>query len=368
MRIGPNIYKRQDGRWEARIMIGKRADGKPQYKSLYARSYRDVSLAKKDFQNNVHFNAPVSMGNTVLFSVAAKDWLEHNRKNWKPSTYNKYKNYLESYIYPCWKDTPAGRITQETYDLLFSYLEKILSDSSLRVINTILKSCLKYTLKNVPIDFKTLSINANPVEILTAAEISNLLYRLRNRVDLNTVGILFALYTGVRLGELCALKWEDLDLEDRVCHVHHTLQRIQNPDRKPDEPKTCLHIGLPKNGKQRVIPLHDYLLGLLQKIQGNYAPSDYLLSGTSIPVEPRTMENRFKKVLKNYGIREVHFHVLRHTFATQCIESGIDVKALSEILGHSSVKITMDKYVHLTMRFKQDQITILQFPEKNRIF
>lgn len=93
MRIGPNIYKRQDGRWEARIMIGKRADGKPQYKSLYARSYRDVSLAKKDFQNNVHFNAPVSMGNTVLFSVAAKDWLEHNRKNWKPSTYNKYKNY-----------------------------------------------------------------------------------------------------------------------------------------------------------------------------------------------------------------------------------------------------------------------------------
>ena len=80
------------------------------------------------------------------------------------------------------------------------------------------------------------------------------------------------------------------------------------------------------------------------------------------------MENRFKKVLKNYGIREVHFHVLRHTFATQCIESGIDVKALSEILGHSSVKITMDKYVHLTMRFKQNQITILQFPEKNRIF
>ena len=368
MRIGPNIYKRQDGRWEARIMIGKRADGKPQYKSLYARSYRDVSLAKKNFQKAIHFNMPISNSNTVIFSMVTAEWLEYNRKNWKPSTYNKYKNYLESYMYPYWKDIPVGMITQETYDLLFSNLEKTLSDSSLRVINTILKGCLKHTLKSVPIDFETLPVASNQVEILTSSEVSILLYVLRNRVDLNTVGILFALYTGVRLGELCALKWEDIDLEDRICHVRHTLQRIQNLDRKPDEPKTYLHIGLPKNGKQRVIPLHDYLIGLLQKIRRNFAPSDYLLSGTSVPVEPRTMENRFKKVLKNYGIREVHFHVLRHTFATQCIESGIDVKALSEILGHSSVKITMDKYVHLTMRFKQNQITILQFPEKNRNF
>ncbi|MFR5354891.1 MAG: tyrosine-type recombinase/integrase [Clostridia bacterium] len=103
---------------------------------------------------------------------------------------------------------------------------------------------------------------------------------------------------------------------------------------------------------------------MLRKIQEKYEPSDYLLSGDFRPTEPRTMENRFKKVLKTCGIREVHFHVLRHTFASQCIESGMDIKALSEILGHSSVKITIDRYVHLTMKFKQHQIMILHFPEK----
>ena len=118
-------------------------------------------------------------------------------------------------------------------------------------------------------------------------------------MDLNTVGILFALYTGVRLGELCAVQWKDINLEQRVCYIRHTLQRIQNPDRKSGEPKTCLHIGLPKNGKERIIPLHDHIVDLLRKIQEKYEPSDYLLSGDFRPTEPRTMENRFKESFEN---------------------------------------------------------------------
>lgn len=364
MRIGPNIYKRRDGRWEARVVIGKKANGKPQYKYLYAPTYREVSLAQKDFQKTVCFMIPASEKQKLLFQTAADEWLKQKRKSCKPSTYNKYKNYLDSYILLRWKNTPVGMITQETYDQLFTSLEETLSDSSLRVINTVIKGCLKHALKSVPIDFKSIAATDSQVKILTDSEVSLLLYKLRNRVDLNTVGILFALYTGVRLGELCAVQWKDIDLEQRVCYIRHTLQRIQNPDRKSGEPKTCLHIGLPKNGKERIIPLHDHIVDLLRKIQEKYEPSDYLLSGDFRPTEPRTMENRFKKVLKTCGIREVHFHVLRHTFASQCIESGMDIKALSEILGHSSVKITIDRYVHLTMKFKQNQIMILHFPEK----
>lgn len=365
MRIGPNIYKRRDGRWEARVVIGKRSDGKPQYKYLYAPTYREVSLAQKDFQKTVCFMIPASEKQKLLFQTAADEWLKQKRKSCKPSTYNKYKNYLDSYVLPYWKNMPVGMITQETYDQLFTNLDAVLSDSSLRVINTVIKGCLKHALKSVSIDFRTIATSDNQVKILTDSEVAVLLYKLRNQVNLNMIGILFALYTGIRLGELCAIQWKDIDLEQRVCYIRHTLQRIQNPDCKPGEPKTCLRIGLPKNGKERMIPLHDHIADLLQKNQKNYAKSDYLLSGRSLPIEPRTMENRFKQILKTCEIRNVHFHVLRHTFASQCIESGMNIKALSEILGHSSVKITIDRYVHLTMKFKKNQIMILHFPEKD---
>lgn len=199
MRIGPNIYKRRDGRWEARVVIGKKANGKPQYKYLYAPTYREVSLAQKDFQKTVCFMIPASEKQKLLFQTAADEWLKQKRKSCKPSTYNKYKNYLDSYILPHWKNTPVGMITQETYDQLFTSLEETLSDSSLRVINTVIKGCMKHALKSVPIDFKSIAATDSQVKILTDSEVALLLYKLRNRVDLNTVGILFALYTGVRL-------------------------------------------------------------------------------------------------------------------------------------------------------------------------
>lgn len=201
MRIGPNIYKRRDGRWEARVVIGKKANGKPQYKYLYAPTYREVSLAQKDFQKTVCFMIPASEKQKLLFQTAADEWLKQKRKSCKPSTYNKYKNYLDSYILLRWKNTPVGMITQETYDQLFTSLEETLSESSLRVINTVIKGCLKHALKSVPIDFKSIAATDSQVKILTDSEVSLLLYKLRNRVDLNTVGILFALYTGVRLGD-----------------------------------------------------------------------------------------------------------------------------------------------------------------------
>ena len=268
MRIGPNIYKRRDGRWEARVVIGKKANGKPQYKYLYAPTYREVSLAQKDFQKTVCFMIPASEKQKLLFQTAADEWLKQRRKSCKPSTYNKYKNYLDSYILPHWKNTPVGMITQETYDQLFTSLEETLSDSSLRVINTVIKGCMKHALKSVPIDFKSIAATDSQVKILTDSEVALLLYKLRNRVDLNTVGILFALYTGVRLGELCAVQWKDINLEQRVCYICHTLQRIQNPDRKSGEPKTCLHIGLPKmerNGSFRCTTISSICFGRFRK-------------------------------------------------------------------------------------------------------
>lgn len=175
------------------------------------------------------------------------------------------------------------------------------------------------------------------------------------------------MFSGIRLGELCALTWEDIDLKEQVLHIRHTLQRIQNKEQYFGEPKTVLYLGSPKNKRERTVPLHPQMIPILEKLEKNCYPSDYLLSGNSSPIEPRTMTSRFKKVLKSCGIRDFHFHTLRHTFATRCVESGMQIKALSEMLGHSSVKITMDRYVHLSMSFKQSQITILRFPDSEII-
>ena len=126
--------------------------------------------------------------------------------------------------------------------------------------------------------------------------------------------------------------------------------------------KTALLLTVPKNGKTRAVPLHPALLPLLETWLSQLQDGDFLLTGTRYPVEPRTCSNRFKKFLKDCGLRDTHFHTLRHTFATECVESGVNLKVLSEILGHSSIQITASRYIHLSMRYKKQQIGFLSFP------
>ena len=109
-----------------------------------------------------------------------------------------------------------------------------------------------------------------------------------------------------------------------------------------------LQMGLPKNKKERAIPLHEQIRPVLERTCRLYLPSDYLLSGTSTPVEPRRMSSRFKRILKECGLRNIRFHVLRHTFATHALASGVDAKTLSGILGHTKASFTLDTYTHVT--------------------
>ena len=283
----------------------------------------------------------------------------------------KYKNCLDKYILPQWKKLYVREIQQGTYDRLMEVLLQQLSGSSIQTINTIISGILKYTLNCLPVKCtgKVSEHAKRPLDILSDNESCKLLTYLDHRNDLISIGIRLTLFSGIRLGELCALTWADVDLEEQVIHIRHTLQRIQNRNRLPEDPKTVLYIGSPKNKRERSIPLHPQMIPILTKYKSRYPASYYLLSGTLSPVEPRKMTRHFKKIIKSCDIRDLHFHTLRHTFATRCVESGMQIKALSEMLGHSTVKITMDRYVHLSMSFKQSQITILQFPdlkEKNR--
>ena len=157
------------------------------------------------------------------------------------------------------------------------------------------------------------------------------------------------MYSGLRIGELCALKWSDIDFENGIVRVSKALQRV--PD-KLGKGKTKIAITSPKSKTSvRDIPVPFFILDLLE--QEKRSGEFYVLSRTSKPMEPRTMQNRFKAILKNCGIRNANFHLLRHTYATVCIESGFDAKTVSELLGHSNVNITLNRYVHSSMETKR---------------
>ena len=157
------------------------------------------------------------------------------------------------------------------------------------------------------------------------------------------------MYSGLRIGELCALTWEDVDFENGVVRVEKTLQRV--PMRSENN-KTSVVITSPKSKTSvREIPIPAFVMDILKR--SRHSDNCYILSGTNRPVEPRTMQNRFKAVLKECGIRSANFHLLRHTYATVCIESGFDAKTVSELLGHSNVNITLNRYVHSSMEMKK---------------
>ena len=173
---------------------------------------------------------------------------------------------------------------------------------------------------------------------------------LTSNPNASNVGILLSATTGIRIGELCALKWGSIDLEKRTLTIKNTVQRIKSID---GSTATKLIITLPKsNSSVRKIPLPDFIIPILRNLKGNN--DYYILSGTRAIIEPRTMQYRFKHILSDLNLPNVSFHSLRHGFATTCIALGFDVKTLSEILGHSSVEITLNRYVHSSMERKAE--------------
>ena len=177
-------------------------------------------------------------------------------------------------------------------------------------------------------------------------------YLLHNQNNTN-ISVLLCLFTGLRVGELCGLKWSDIDFQNGTVSVCRTVQRINKHG------KSEVAIGSPKSKSSvRIVPIPDFLLAILKaKRKGD---DFYIITRTSKPTEPRTMQNRFKSILKTCGIRNVNFHLLRHTYATICIENGFDPKTLSELLGHADASITLNRYVHSSMQMKKNYVSRLQ--------
>lgn len=371
-RIGNNIYFRQStGKWEGRFVKGRKGNGKLWY-GYVSGATRAECTVKRDIAAKAYENRrrQAGMGDRLLFSAVASRWLESEGRTKKDTTICKYRNNLKLHLNPKFGDR---RFTEITRKEVMDYITELqtkggdsgtgMSPNTVKGIISVLRSVLEYGELQYQLPAANLTGLSTgdtenlPIRVLTENEEEILLDYILSDLAGDGLGILLVLYTGLRLGELCSLHWEDIDFTEGTVSVRTTMKRIQTPD-NPDH-KTEVTITPPKSRKSvRTIPLHEDVLGLLGERAGE--SGTFFLTGVKDAyIEPRTMENRFKAIIKAVGIADATFHALRHTFATRSIENGVDAKVLSEILGHASVKLTLDRYVHPSEGQKRKSVNAL---------
>lgn len=367
-RRGDNIRKRTDGRWEGRYQVISE-DGQKRYLSVYGKSYSEVkekltarmymlnrtdSLVLRNYQKSDRLQLQICDTN---FGTLVEEWLEEVEQNRKYSTYVKYKTLYQCHIQNLFS---ADRLSQMSGNYIQAKIVSLdVSESTRQSVLAVIKQTLryieaKYDYPMPPIIVRPSPKRLPPIEIMNRKEQIRLIQFLYCDMDISKAGIYLCLFTGLRLGEICSLKWADIDQERGLLHVSRTVQRIES---KEGPTKTTLLETPPKSiFSKREIPISDTLLTLLTKFRQE--GQEYVLRDNK-PMEPRTYQNHFKKYLEGIHAPNYNFHILRHTFATNCIDSGMDVKSLSEILGHSNVQITLNRYVHPSMDTKRKYINAL---------
>lgn len=362
---GEHIYKRKDGRWEGRYRNGTDLNGKAIYKSVYGKNYYEVKKKLNACEETKEV-IKISSKQSPLFKDAVSLWQKTNASRYKGATALKYENLINNHILPVlggyklsefnkvlltgFMDTKlnCGRIDRSG-GLSASYVRSIML-----VVLEIIDFAAEENMCSVPKSkIHKPSVEKNELEILDSITQTHLEKQLIMSPDETGVGILLSLNTGLRIGEVCALKWTDINFENAILHIRSTVARVKD---ESGNGMTKLIIDKPKTKSSvRDIPIPKRLMDILVLLYEKRR-SEYVISDRAGFVSPRTYEYRFHKVFEKHHIKSVNYHALRHTFATRCIEHGVDVKTLSEILGHSNVSITLNTYVHSSMERKREQL------------
>ena len=374
-RRGENIHKRKDGRWEARY-IKDRKNGKAVYHSVYAKTYSEVKAKLKNCIAKEKDSKIEKTSKKMTFDDVFQEWLKYKQNFIKQSSYNKYFNLYGSYISDVLKDTYLDEISNSTFqeavisimNLKNKRTKQKLSTSTVRGIVYVIKSVILFAQKQGYIKAFCLQIDipnnqTKNIQALTKEEQNILEFHAKLKLDTISLAVLICLYTGLRVGEVCALRWEDIDLNNKYIVVNKTVQRIQQIQVPYRATKTILTVTPPKTDKAiRKIPISSVLYSILSKYyEQNYrGDKHYVLTNCNGDmIDPCSIQYKFKELIKKLKLTSITFHGLRHTFATRCIELGMDIKTLSEILGHSNVSTTMNIYVHSTEQQKKNQMELL---------
>lgn len=303
----------------------------------------------------------------LKFRELIERWEANNQIQLKASTVYRYHYLIDTHILPELGEKTLKEITGTTINtFLMGKLQNGrldgkggLSGAYVRSIMLIINSALKFGASegmceslNTPI--KKPALPMKELAVLSKQQQAQLEKALLTDINETKIGIYISLYTGLRIGELCALTWNDIDLKKGVLYVRHTVARIQGHEENGRA--TLLVIDRPKTmSSLRSIPICSALAEVLKRYAVRRT-SEYVISSSAGFVSPRTYEYRYRKLLKENNIPYVNYHAIRHTFATRCIEVGVDVKSLSEMLGHANAAITLNTYVHSSMELKRVQL------------
>ena len=291
----------------------------------------------------------------------AAAWKEYKRPYVKQSTMAAYVLILEKHVLPYFGDSDSLH-EQAVQAFVLQKLENGLSAKTVKDILIVMKMVMKFGVKNEwmtyyewDIKYPTTSANKE-LEVLSVANHRKILNFIQSHFTFMGLGIYISLSTGLRIGEICALKWNDINAADGTITVSRTIERIYIIE--GEKKHTELVINTPKTKNSfREIPMSKELLAMIKPLKKVVNEDFYVLTNDERPTEPRTYRNYYNGLMAKLGIPKLKYHGLRHSFATRCIEAGCDYKTVSVLLGHSNISTTLNLYVHPNMEQKKRCIT-----------
>lgn len=335
---GENIYLRKDGRYEGRCRIVDDS-GQVRFIYIYGKKYRDVRIRLSQIRNE-QTEKRERYGDGRFRSWANHYLQDVLRPQVKETTYATYQSMMQTRLIPEFGMLKLEEISDALVNRFYSrMLESGLSASTARATVRLLRAALKdacrkgYAAQTPECDCPR-SPAAQP-RVLTMAE-QDALTRTALRED--GLFCMIGLYAGLRVGEICALRWQDWEAECATLCVRGTVNRL---------PGRGLAIGTPKSETSaRRVPVPHLLACLLNRARCDGHADQFIVGGQRSPIDPRTLQRRLDRLCALSGLQGVHMHTLRHSYATRMLEAGTDVKTLSALMGHSSVRITMERYCH----------------------
>lgn len=293
----------------------------------------------------------------ILYKDWIYTWLLEKKDYIKESTYANYSNNIFNHIIPklgnyylnelnhkVIQDFLLGLSKNGRKDNNGGLAEKTIKDITIIVKGSIKKGINEDKIKHIELTFNYPKDNKeNKLYVLTKREQNKITNYVLENINSRNIGLLISLYSGIRIGELCALKWKDVDFKKNCLTINKTIQRVYIKDKDKNISKVIITTPKTKNAN-REIPINKDFLEILKKVKSD--KEHYILTGNERYIEPRTYRKYFNKILDELKIKHFNFHSLRHTFATNCISLGVDYKTVSELLGHANVNITLNLYVH----------------------
>lgn len=291
------------------------------------------------------------------FSKIVALWKEDKKQYVKHSTFAAYTLLIENHILPSFGEMALVE-EQDVQTFVFRKLNEGLSHKTIKDILIVLKMILRFGVKNQMTEYRQIDIkfpterDKHSIDILSRSHQKQIMEYIRLHFTFKNLGIYICLSAGMRIGEICALTWDDLDVENGIIHVRKTIQRIYVIEEHRKYTEVILDTPKTKNSI-REIPMTKNLLKMIRPIKKIVNGNFYVLTNEPKPTEPRTYRNYYKQFMQSLGLPLMKFHGLRHSFATRCIESKCDYKTVSVLLGHSNISTTLNLYVHPNLEQKK---------------